>query len=448
MAASTMTMVPPSIPHLTLLGNLPEIRANRLAFLQRVSRQCGDMGVYRLGSRTFMLVNTPELAHQILVTRAEDVEKGRRLRNSPVLGNGLVTSLNAFHKQQRKLVAPAFQPRRLAAYGDTMASYAERWQGEWTSGATVDIATQMLRLTLGITGKTLFDTELFGEASELDQALATARSWTAAQINSFLPIPRSWPTASNRRFNAARARLDATIYRIIAERRADGKDHGDVLSVLLAARDAGDGTFMTDEQVRDEVMTLFVAGHETIANALTWTWHLLTQYPGVYERLRSECDRVLEGRAPAFADLSRLPYALQVLKEALRLYPPIPSVTRYAVRQVEVGGHTFPAGTTFQVSPYTMHRRPNLFPYPELFDPERFAPKAEAQLPRYAYLPFVAGPRNCIGAQFALTEGQTVLATLVQRVTFNHVPGQLIEPEALISLRPKQGIQMTIWRRE
>jgi cytochrome P450 len=234
---------------------------------------------------------------------------------------------------------------------------------------------------------------------------------------------------------------------LIAERRAGGEDQGDLLSMLLAAHDADDGSFMTDQQVRDETLTLLMAGHETTANALTWTWYVLAQHPPIYARLREEVDRVLRGRTPTAADLQSLPYSLQVLKESMRLYPPVPLVVREASCPVEIGGYSFPSGTRFIVSPYTLHRRPDLFADPERFDPDRFAPAAEARLPKGAYVPFVSGPRNCIGNNFALMEGQIVLATLAQRVHFSLVPGQRIVREALITLRPRDGIRMRVERR-
>jgi cytochrome P450 len=237
------------------------------------------------------------------------------------------------------------------------------------------------------------------------------------------------------------------VYRLIGERRAGGEDRGDLLSMLLAARNADDGSFMTDRQVHDEALTLLMAGHETTANAVAWTWYLLARQPRIYARLREEVDQVLRGRTPAATDLHDLPYTLQVLKESMRMYPPVPVVVREASSAVEIGGYGFPAGTRFIVSPYTLHRRPDLFADPERFDPDRFAPEVEDRLPKGAHLPFVSGPRNCIGNGFALMEGQIVLATLAQRVTFSLVPGQRIVREALITLRPRDGIRMRVERR-
>jgi cytochrome P450 len=268
------------------------------------------------------------------------------------------------------------------------------------------------------------------------------------RFSAVVQVPASWPTPRKRGFQRARARLDATIYALIEERRRSGDDRGDLLSMLLSAQDEDDGSFMTDLQVRDEVMSFFLAGHETTANALAWTWYLLAQHPDVYARLRDELQRVLAGRTPTFADLPDLPYTLQVLKESMRLYPPVWVLGRQATRAVALGDYDLPAGMVVTISPYTLHRRPDLFAHPDTFDPERFEPDAEKLLPRNAYIPFADGPRVCIGNHFAQMEGQLILATLAQRVTLALAPGQHIEPEPLIALRPKGGIRMLVQRRD
>jgi cytochrome P450 len=440
----------PTMPRLPVLGNLLDLRRDRLGFLLRMSQQCGDIGCFHAGPRQVIFLNTPELITTVLVQEADSFEKTPNVRNylGPVLGNGLLTSLNAFHKRQRKLIAPAFQHRRVAGYASIMTDYAERTQATWRDGATIDIAQEMMRLTLAIVSKTLFDTELGGEADELGEALTVAMHYTIDRFSAVVQIPDSWPTPHKRGFQRARARLDATIYALIEERRRFGDDRGDLLSMLLSAQDEDDGSFMTDLQVRDEVMSFFLAGHETTANALAWTWYLLAQHPDVYARLRDELQRVLAGRTPIFADLPDLPYTLQVLKESMRLYPPVWVLGRQATRAVALGDYDLPAGMVVTISPYTLHRRPDLFAHPDTFDPERFAPDAEKLLPRNAYIPFADGPRVCIGNHFAQMEGQLILATLAQRATLALAPGQHIEPEPLITLRPKGGIRMLVRRRD
>ena len=439
----------PAVAGLPMLGNMLEFRYGRLPFLQRVARSSGDIGAFHVGPYPIYLVNSPDLADDLLVKQAESFEKTPTLRvfGRPVLGNGLLTSENNFHRRQRKLVAPALAHRRIAAYADTMALYGERIAQDWSDGAQIDVAHEMMRLTLHIVGKTLFDADVLGEADELGSALTTAIGFMNDEMGSIVHLPTTWPLPRNKRFHAAVARLDATIYRIIADRRTDGTDHGDLLSMLLASRDEDDGAAMDDQQVRDEAMTLFLAGHETTANALAWAWYLLSQHPAVAVRLREEADRVLAGRTPTYDDLAQLPYALQVFKEAMRLYPPAYMIGRQASRPVELGGYHFAPHAILMVSAYVMHRTPQYFADPERFDPERFTPEAERALPRHAYMPFGGGPRVCIGNHFALMEGQILLATLAQRVSFDLLLGQRIEMDPQVTLRPKNGIQMAVRRR-
>ncbi len=395
-------------------------------------------------------LSTPlHLVQEVLVAQAPAVEKAFRvIRGSPLylLGNGLLTTTNALHRRQRKLIAPSFQPRHVVAYAECMTAYAEQIQAMWGDGEAINVSHEMMRLTLWIVGKTLFDTNVLADADNVGTALTTVMRDSERRRRT-VRIPSSWPTPHNRRIEAARARLDATVYDIIAARRRSGEDRGDMLSVLLNARDADDGSFMTDTQVRDEAMTLFLAGHETTANALSWTWYLLARHPEIYARLRAEVDTVLGGRTPAVADLERLPYTLQVLKESMRLYPPAYILVRLVAEPMTIAGHQLPVGSMIILSPYTLHRRPDYFSRPRQFDPDRFAPEAEERLPRHAYLPFGAGPRMCVGNHFAMMEGHLLLATLAQRVTFDMVTPQRVETEPLITLRPRNGINMIVRRR-
>jgi cytochrome P450 len=394
------------------------------------------------------MVNSPEYAHAVLVEQADSFQKlPSFVFLKPLLGNGLLTSEGEFWRRQRKLAAPAFQHRRIAGYATVMAEYAEQCQGRWRDGETIDVAHEMMRLTLSVVGKTLFDADVLSEADEIGESITVALDYANRQTSSLLPTPMSWPTPGNMRNRRAIDRLNKTIQRLITERRASGDDKGDLLSMLLQARDEGDGSAMNDTQVRDEAMTIFLAGHETTANALAWTWYLLTQHPAIYQRLCDEVDQVLGGRTPTFSDLPNLPYALQVFKEAIRLYPPAHVFGRYAICDVTVCDYRMPANSWVIISPYAMHRRADIFPDPERFNPDRFLPEAEKRLPRQAYLPFGGGPRICIGNHFALMEGQIMLATIVQRVRMELVPGQQVVPEPLITLRPQDGIRMRVSRR-
>lgn len=440
----------PTIPGLPVIGNLPAFNRDRLGLYIRIHNQFGDIGAFHLGSRRVVMLYAPTYIQAVLIEHDyEHFEKSQALRRflRPLLGAGLLTADRLVHRSQRAVVGPAFQHRNISGYADTMVAHTERLQQSWSTDMIVDINREMSRLTLGIAGTTLFGANVLDDADDLGQALTTALQHLNAQVGAFIPLPLEWPTPRNRRFKRALDRLDAAVYHMIRERRHSAAQHHDLLSMLLQMQDADTGHGLTDQQVRDEVMTFFLAGHETTANALTWTWYLLTQHPTVYAQVRDEVDRTLAGRSPTFADLPQLPYTLQVLKEALRLYPPAHAVAREVARPLELGPYYLPAGVILGISMYVLHRNPTYFPDPERFDPERFTPEAERRLPAYVYLPFSTGPRNCIGNQFAMMEGHLLLATLLQRVTFELLPGQQIVPEPLISLRPRNGIRMVVRRR-
>lgn len=445
---------PPAVPAVRgrqRAGLLRVLFGDRLTMLRRFAEAAGPIGSIRFGTRTIVLVNAPDLVHEVLVTQAGAFHKGPALSiySRPLLGNGLLTSEDDFHRRQRGLVSPAFAHRRVAGYAAGMVTAAERLQANWKNGETLDVAQEMTRLTLGIVGKTLFDADVLGHADDVGRALTVAMRYFVDVIRSPLRLPFAWIPPWKRDVKAALAHLDATIYGLIEARRASGEDAGDLLSLLLLARDAENGgAAMEPKQVRDEAMTLFLAGHETTANALAWTWYLLARHPQIYARVQEEAGAVLAGRPPAFDDLARLPYALQVLKEAMRLYPPAYALARQALRDVVVGGYCVPRGAIVLISPYLLHHDPARFPDPETFDPSRFTPEAESARPRHAYLPFGGGPRVCVGAAFALMEGHLLLATLAQRVTFLLAePGRRIAPEPLITLRPKGGVPVVVGRR-
>jgi cytochrome P450 len=428
-------------------------RGDRVAFLRGVTERHGDIA--RLsrwgGLLTVTMLSSAEMAHEVLVERAEDFVKGYGLSlfARPLLGNGLLTSEGSFHRRQRKMMAPAFVHKRIAEYAAVISQRTEAAQRGWAHGETLDFSDAMMRLTLEIVGVTLFDAEIGAEADEIGAALTMAMKQAIGAINAPLPIPPAVPTPGNRRARRAVARLDETVFRMIRERRAQGTDHGDFLSMLLLAQDEDDGSVMTDQQVRDEAMNIFLAGHETTANALAWTFYLLAQHPLVRERLEREVDAALGGRPPTLADLPAIPYALQVFKEAMRLYPPAYVVARRALRDVTVGGHLIRKNDLAMINIIGMHHRPEYFPEPNRFHPDRFAPEAEKQMPRHAYLPFGAGARVCIGNHFALLEGQLAVAALAQRVRLDLPAGShRVETEPLITLRPKGGMPMRVTRRE
>jgi cytochrome P450 len=427
-------------------------RGDRVGMLLSIAERHGDIASMRRfgGLVTAHFISSAELAHQVLVDEAPSFVKGYGLSvfARPLLGNGLLTSEGEFHRRQRRMMAPAFVHKRIADYATVIAERTEAATSGWADGATLDLSSAMMRLTLEVVGATLFGAEVGAEAEEIGEALTTAMKQAADSLDSFLPIPPSVPTPGNRRAKEAVARLDETVYRLIRERRKDGLDRGDFLSMLLLAQDEDDGSTMSDLQVRDEAMNIFLAGHETTANALAWTFYLLAQHPGARARLEREVDEALGGRAPTLADLAKLPYALQVFKEAMRLYPPAFAVARRATRDVQIGRYQLKKNELAIINILAMHRRPDYFPEPSRFDPDRFAPEAEKAMHRYAYLPFGAGPRVCIGNHFALLEGQLAVAAITQRVRLDPPPGApRVEPEPMITLRPKGAMPMKVHRR-
>lgn len=443
----------PLVPHLRGPGNgamWGALFGDRLRMLVRFGAAAGPIGRFQFGARTIILVNEPSLVGEVLVTHADAFHKGPALSvySRPLLGDGLLTSEGDFHRSQRRLMAPAFAAARVSAYANNMAQSAERQQAAWTDGQTLDVAHEMMRLTLGVVGKVLFNADVTGDADDVGRALTVALRYFTDVIRSPFRLPFAWIPPWRAEVKAALARLNETIYGLIESRRRSGEDAGDLLSVLLHARDES-GAPLPPKQVRDEAMTLFLAGHETTANALAWTWYLLARHCDVYARVQTEADAALAGRTPTEADLPRLPYTLQVLKESLRLYPPAYALVRQAVRDVTIGGLRVPGRAIVLISPYLLHHDATLFPDPDTFDPDRWTPERERALPRHAYLPFGGGPRVCIGAAFALMEGQILLATLAQRVTFTLArPEQSIEPEPLITLRPRGGVPVVVHRRK
>ena len=432
-----------------LIGNLPEFNSDRLGVFQRVAG-AGDVYGLHFGPFPGILFNKPEHVHAILVEHAYDFDKGVAIHDTfrPAIGDGIFSSEGEFHRRQRKLISPPFQPRHIASYAETMGYYGEQIQQIWPNGSVIDVNQQMTNLTMSIIGKALFDADVFTETDELGSAMTTLFAYISHRISILLPPPYSWPTPLNRRTHKAAQLLRDRISLFIEERRNHPTDRNDFLSILLQARDE-DGKPMSDEQVIAECLTLFGAGHETTATALTWTWYLLCQHPEIYAQVQQEVDSTLQGRTPVYADLARLPYCLQVFKEAMRLYPPAYVFSRRALRDVEIDGYLVPKGYVVMLAPYTLHRRADYFPNPKLFDPERFTPEREKQLPRYAYLPFGAGPRICIGMYFAMMEGHLLLATLAQRVSFSLLPNQAIEPDPIhhLTLRPTGAVNVSVQKR-
>jgi cytochrome P450 len=430
------------VPGHPILGHLRSFRRDRAGMQVRVARE-HDLARMRLGFLRTLMVSAPALAHEVLATKESAFVKapGLSVFLKPLLGEGLLTSEGGFHTRQRKLLAPAFAHKRIASYAQTMAERAARFAEGIQDGAELDAAEAMMKLTLEIVGKTLFDAEVGSDADAVGEAITTVMHTALAQLGSLVPLPPFVPSPTNLKNRRAVARLDGIIYRVIHERRARPVDRGDLLSMLLAAQDE-DGGAMTDKQVRDESMTLFLAGHETTANALAWTLMLLARNPEARAKVEAEVDAL--GRAPSYDDLKQLPYTLAALKESMRLYPPAYIVARRAVAPVTIGGHDVARNTVLFVNILGIHHRPDVWPEPDAFRPERFLGDKEKQLPRCAYMPFGAGSRICIGNHFALMEGHVLLATILRRLRLDLTSDRPIEREPLVTLRPKGGLPMRV----
>lgn len=423
------------------------LKRNRLEFLQRMARY-GDVASVRIGPQPVYLFRHPDAIKDILVTQHRNFIKGRGLQRAKrLLGEGLLTSEGALHLRQRRLAQPAFHRQRIAGYAATMSAYTARAAERWHDGQELDIAGEMMRLTLAIAGKTLFDADVEGEAEEIGEALTAALEMFSlallpgAELLDRLPLPHT------RRFNRARARLDAVVYRMIDERRASGEDRGDLLSMLMLARDVeGDGGGMSDEQLRDEAMTILLAGHETTANALAWTWDLLGRHRDVEARMHAEIDAL--GDAPiGMDDVARLPYTRAVLAESMRLYPPAWVVGYRALEECTIAGWRIPARALCVMSQFIVHRDARWFADPDRFDPERWTPDRQADRPRFAYFPFGGGPRQCIGEQFAWTEGVIALAEIARRWRVRPLRAAVAEPYPVFTLRPRDGVPVRLERR-
>ncbi|MBI3543555.1 MAG: cytochrome P450 [Deltaproteobacteria bacterium] len=445
--------LPPGPKGQLLLGSLPKRRKEPLQLYMQGALEYGDLVYYRMGPMKVVLVNNPADIKHVLQDNQKNYVKGFGYSAlEPALGRGLLLSEHDFWRRQRRLAQPAFHRQRLMKFAETMVDSTRRMLDRWAElpsprggqAPVVDVAQEMMRLTLGIVSRTLLSTDVSGDADTVGAALArlfeetNRRVLAAVRWDEALPLPR------NLRFKKDLATLDNVVLRIIRERRKSGVDAGDLLSMFMQTRDEDTGETMDDKQLRDEVMTMFLAGHETTANLLAWTWMLLSQHPSVARKVKAEVDEVLGSRAPTFEDTARLPYIMMVLEETLRLYPPAWVLAREAVALDQLGGYDIPPKTIVVLCPWVVHRLPRLWTNPEGFDPERFTEEACAGRHKYAYFPFSGGPRVCIGSGFALMEAQLILAMVVQRFRLDLLPSHPIVLDPLITLRPRHGIKMTL----
>ena len=429
-------------------GHFRSFRKDPTGFLTRQAA-LGDVSYFRLGPQPAYAVAHPDMIRDLFVISHAKFKKGRALqRAKALLGEGLLTSEGAFHLRQRRMIQPAFHRDRIADYSTVMVEETLKSTQKWKEGEILDIDKEMMHLTLRIVGRTLFSADVTNEADEVGHAMTTV-----TQLFNFLLLPFSellekLPIPHSRRFHRARDTFNNVIYRMIDQRRRSGENKGDLLSMLLLARDEDDSGIMTDQQIRDEALTLFLAGHETTANALTWTWMLLSQNPEKAVNLYAELDEVLEGRPPLYEDVTKLAYTERVVAETMRLYPPAWTVGRLAIKDHEFGGYRIPTGALVLASQWVMHRDKRYWDDPDTFSPERWETlsiKEASQ--KFVYFPFGGGVRRCIGEGFAWTEAILLLATIAQRWRLELVPEQKIGLNPMITLRPKYGMRMQLTSR-
>jgi cytochrome P450 len=427
--------------------SLGPLNNNPLEYFMKIAREFGDIAGLRVLNFKTLFINHPDLIEEVLVTNARRYIKGRVLRaNRHVFGEGLLTSEGDFWLRQRRLAQPAFHRVRIASYAATMVEYTERLLQSWRGGEERDVHQEMMRLTLQIVGKTLFDADVESDARDVGKSLELLLE-IGANFRRTIFVPQWLPTPANLRIKREVAQIEKILYRIIAERRASGRDAGDLLSMLLAAQDE-DGSKMTDRQLRDETITLFLAGHETTASTLSWTWWLLAQNPAVEKKLHAEVDAVLLRRAPTLDDLPKLVYVGHVITESLRLYPAAWGMARLVAENHEIAGYPMKKGMGVAMAQWVVHRDPRWYDAPEEFRPERWEGDLMKRLPRFAYFPFGGGPRQCIGNSFALMEATLVLATIARKFRLRLVAGHQVVPLASITLRPRHGVKVILETRQ
>ena len=431
------------------MGVMHEFNRDPLGFVDRMQRDYGDIVWSRFLYVPALFLYHPNEIESVLTTNARNFRKAMTLRSNffqRLVGNGLLTSEGEDWKRQRRLSNPAFHRERVATYATTMVDYAKRLTANWQDGDMRDLHREMMRLTLEIVVRCLFSADVSHDVDQVGATLAAMVKPFASQATLKWILNNRLPTPEHVRFHRLARKIDKVVYRIIAERRASGKDEGDLLSMLLAAHDE-DGSGMNDQQLRDEVMTLFLAGHETTALTLAWSWYLLGQNSEAEKKFHAELDAVIGDREATFADLPRLKYTEEIVKESMRLYPPAYGLGREAIRDCEIGGFHVPRGTQVFMFQWATHRDPRFFDEPQRFIPERWTTEFESQLPKYAYFPFGAGPRVCVGASFAMMEMILVLATIGRRFRLELDPNHAVEVYPAMSLRPKDGVHVTIHAR-
>lgn len=447
-ASSTGYFPRPAGPiSLTPLGPLSELRADGAFFVHRVVRKYGDLSYFRIANTHFYLVNDPDEIHRVMSGELRRFNKDRTMKKGlgRFIGNGLTANDGESWKRQRQLIQPAFKPMRLAAYSEVMQACADRWFQRFEANKVHDMEEMATHYTMDVVTRTMFGADIFQviDTRALDDAIVSLQNVVRSQLGSLIDLPRWLPTPRNRRAHHAVKTTDELVYRLVDERRRRPEYTNDFLSLLLAARDDA-GVGMTEKQLRDELVTMFIAGQESASNALCWTWYLLARHPEVEAEVLAEVDREIGARPLDYDSVRRLVFTEAVLLEAMRLYPPAPLLAREAIAPYRIGAYDVPKGSVVLISPYAVHRHPLHFSNPEAFRPARFLPEARAGLHPFAYLPFGAGPRRCIAMTFSIMEMQIAIATLARSFRLMLGPGQTVEPEALVTMHPKNGLPMRL----
>jgi cytochrome P450 len=452
LAGSDAARLPPTYRARTLLEPLREFQRGPLPFLGRLFEQQGDIVQFRVGPRWVTIGRHPDYVEHVLVQNAKNYNKqtrGYRMLRK-VLGTGLLTSESDFWRRQRRIAQPAFHKQRIASFAGAMTRAATRMiDTRWTAASRekrgIDVSEEMMRVTLEVVSETLLGIDAGERAETVGWTMPVILEHVVYQITHPLSPHEIVPTPRNLRYRRAKQALDGIVASIVRERRTSGpKGGGDLLDMFMEVRDEETGETMSDRELRDEVMTMYLAGHETTANALAWTLYLLAQHPEWEARVRAEVDRVLGGEPATFESLMRFDLVRRVIEESMRLYPPVWMIGRNTIAEDAISGYRIPKGRLVFISPYYTHRHPAFWPDPERFDPDRFLPENVRSRPKLAYIPFSSGQRKCIGDQFAMMEAELILATVLQRARLTLVEGQRIVPQTAVTLRPEHGIQMQV----
>ncbi|PJZ24084.1 cytochrome P450 [Leptospira hartskeerlii] len=435
--------LPPGVFGIRALPYVSKLAKDPIGFFQLMHSKFGNSARFGLRQITFHLITQPEDIKRVLQENNQNYHKGVFYKElGRILGKGLLNSEGEFWKKQRKLIQPSFHKQRISEFVEIMAQETQKTSESWKKVSSLDISKEMMRLTFAIVGRTLFRTEVESYAARIEHSLKIALELVTKRITRIFPFPFSWPTPENLKLKRALKDMHSVVDELIAERKKNPSN--DLISMLLEVRDEETGETMSESQVRDEAITLLLAGHETTANALSWGFYLLSKHPEICEKVREEANRVLGDKTPTLEDVQKLTYTRKVLDEVLRLYPPAWVIERTAMGPDQVGGYDVETGTNISICIFNIHRNPDFWENPDKFDPDRFDEERSADRPKYAYLPFGGGPRICIGNIFALTEATLILAMLVKNYKFQTDPNHPVVMEPLVTLRPKYGILLNI----